>query len=76
MSKKVTVTFFQDGNVDSIDTMTRKDFLEKLHEFNWGENVEFGDENTDLKYFSGLILTDGDILKPRIKEIRTKWSFD
>ena len=68
----VVIRINEDGE-KYIEILSSVDLRERLNEHYWGEDIEFGNEETDLEDFVGLIIIRGVIVQPWAKKTVIRW---
>lgn len=78
MSNQVVVLYFnEDGDVPSVNQMSKEEFLSRLEENYWGENPKFADMKPgwtiDTDSFVGLVVIEGKVIVPKPVQVATKY---
>lgn len=73
MNYITVISFNEDGDIPSIDTMSEEKFLQQLEEHYWGEDPKFADKDTDTSCFVGILVIKGEIVQPKPVEVATRW---
>lgn len=77
MSELITIIRFnEDGDLPSVEQMTKDEFLDRLNEDYYGDEPEFAEprfRKIDTGSFTGIVVIDGPIIKPKPEEVVTKY---
>ncbi len=73
MAKFFVIYCSEDGD-KSLSEFSAEQLTKALEDEDWGENCSFGNVETDLDYFSGIIIIKGEIVIPKPKDIIKSFS--
>ena len=70
----IIICFNEDGDLPTVEELTREEFLKDLNTDKWGENPAFTPSaNISVNRFVGLMVIDGEIVQPRPKTTVKTW---